>query len=154
MLPAAPRPLLSSPDVPPVSTPISAKTLAHTNSIHAHPPSSPSINPSKSTLDTTSLHFPVKSEPQDEPGISDHEHYAKKPRLSQDFTFQTPKPKTDLVSRHVFSTSRMTKEKRRYTDENTPVGSKVPFIRISGQTRMEDYAAYKGRGRYGKGAQP
>jgi len=124
------------------------------NSIHAHPPSSPPIDTSKRTPDTTSLHFPFKSEPQDEPGISGHEHSAKKPRLSLDFTIQTPKPKTDLVSRHVFSTSRMTKEKGRYTDENTPVRSKAPFIRISGQTRMEDYAAYKGRGRYGKGAQP
>jgi len=150
MFPAAPRPFLSSPDIPPATTPISAMRLAHTNSIHAHPSSSPSFNPSKGTPDIAPLHFPVKPEPQDEPAILDHEHSAKKPRLSLDLTIQTPKRKADFVSRHVFSTSRMTKEKRHYMDENTPVGSKAPFIRTSGRARMEDYAAYKGRGRYGK----
>jgi len=128
--------------------------LARTKSIHAQPPLSLSFNLSKGTPDTASLHFPVKSEPEDEPGTLDHERSAKKPRLSLDFTIQTPKPKTNLVSRHAFSTSRMTKEKGHYTDENTPVGSNVPFIRSSGQTRMEDYAAFKGRGRYGKEGQP
>ena len=61
---------------------------------------------------------------------------------------------TNLVSRHVFSTSRMTKEKGHHTDETTPVRGNTPFIHISGQRRVEDYAAYKGRGRYGKDMQP
>jgi len=57
---------------------------------------------------------------------------------AHDFTIQTPKSKTDLVSRHVFSTSRMTKE-------NIAVRIHTPFIHISGQTRMENYAAYRRR---------
>lgn len=145
-------PLLSSPDIPPASTPFSALRPIQ-KLIHARPSSRPSFDHSRNTLDTASDHFRVKSEPEDN-GILDDEPSSKKPRLSLDFTIQTPKPRTDLVSRRVFSTGRMTKGKKHYTDENTPIGSETPVIRISGQTRLEDYAAYKGRGRYGKEAQP
>jgi len=59
---------------------------------------------------------------------------------------------TNLVSRHVFSTSRMTKEKGHHTDETTPVRGNTPFIHMT--KGVEDYATYKGRGRYGKDVQP
>jgi len=74
-----------------------------------------------------------------EPGISDHERSAKKPRFSLGFTIQTPKDR-------IFSTSRITKRKGALHRRKYPVGNNIVFLDKNGKL-----CGNKG---HGKEAQP
>lgn len=101
----------------------------------------------------SALRYHVKVEPEDDSDVIFLDRRpAKRPRISLDFSVQTPKlAQCDpTLSRRVFSTGQVGKGKKRLlNDENTPVGKAAPLTQI--QTRLEDYTNFKDRGRYVKG---
>lgn len=117
-------------------------------------PSRPPLDPTRRKSDTgaSAPLFQVKPEPEDDLAAVPDERPAKRLRTSLDSTTRTPQPMKHSASpgRRVFSTGQVAKDKKRCEDENTPIGKGATRIRISGQTRLEDYTTFKGRGRYAK----
>ncbi|KXN81962.1 hypothetical protein AN958_03370 [Leucoagaricus sp. SymC.cos] len=144
----APKFRTSSPDAPPITSPFSVMKTVEKRITN---PSLPTryVGPSASGLE-------VKSEPEDDNVFLDDRRPPKRPRLSLGSSIVTPQAAKSGISmsRRVFSTSRATKEKKAYLDENTPVTKVFPIGRLSGQTRLEDYTIYKKRGRYIQEGEP
>lgn len=118
-------------------------------------PSRPPLDQTRrrSDIGTSAPLFQVKPEPEDDlAAILDEPRPAKRRRTSIDPAVRTPRPMKSSVSpsRRVFSTGQAAKDKIRYDDENTPIGKGTSRVGISGQTRLEDYTTFKGRGRYAK----
>lgn len=106
----------------------------------------------KASAGTSGTGFRFKAEPEDDTDALQDEHIAKRPRTDLDSFFRTPEhPKSNFSPRRrVFSTGQLTRGKKCYEDENTPINKPGTVVRTSGMTRLEDYTAYKGRGRYAK----
>ncbi|KAF9443916.1 hypothetical protein P691DRAFT_778588 [Macrolepiota fuliginosa MF-IS2] len=150
----APNFFMSSPDHPPITSPFSAIKPVVKRFMQPTLPSRPAIDHTRRCIEigTSGLRFHIKPEPEDDSSILLDERPAKKPRVSLDSIIKTPQATKPNLSprRRVLSTGQVMKDRKRYEDENTPVGKAMSTVRIAGQTRLDEYAIYKGRGRYGK----